>query len=113
VDTPAPSASNGTGRPSPAPKTEQEIYELGQYCHSLMQQSFFNQLCAEYEEDTVRHMLQTLPHEVDKRERIYASMRGQQDFLGLLMAYVEAGHKIANKDDGGVVNIDDEDADLS
>lgn len=102
----APSAI-GTGRPSSAtPKTQQEILELGEYCETLMRQDFFNQLCAEFEDQTVRHMLQTLPHETEKREDIYASMRGHQDFLGLLMSYVEAANNIKTSDDDQDIDSD-------
>lgn len=79
------------------PKSEREIYEVGEYCELLMRNDIFNQLCAEFEDDTIRHMLQTSPHEAEKREQIYASMRGQQDFLGLLATYVEAAKQIKQK----------------
>lgn len=79
------------------PKPEQEIVEVGQYCELLMHNDIFNQLCAEFEDDTIRHMLQTAPADAAKREQIYASMRGQQDFLGLLAAYVDASKQIKQK----------------
>ncbi len=88
-----------TRAPSAEPKTQQDIFELGEYCETLMRQEFFNQLCAEFEDQTIRHMLQTLPHESEKREGIYASMRGHQDFLGLLMSYAEAANNMKTTDD--------------
>ena len=90
------------------PHTENEVVTIGGYCEALMRDDTFNMLVKEFQEQSVRAMLVTEPHEHKKREGIYAEIRGFDQFIGLLRTYVEQAQDILKKNDPAIA--DDSDA---
>lgn len=72
-----------------------------------MREQFFNDLCAEFEQQTVQFMLATRPEDAKTREHIYASIQGKRDFITLMASYVDARDKIIQKRQHPAEDLDD------
>lgn len=77
---------------------EQQIVALGQYCETLMRDDTFNFLCELYGQNAFKAMMATAPHEVKKREGVYAEVWGLQNFLAMMVGFVEQRKRIIAED---------------
>lgn len=68
---------------------EQQIVALGHYCENLMRDDAFNFLCGLYREKAFEAMIATAPHETKKREGVYSDMWGLQNFLSMMVGFVQ------------------------
>lgn len=76
------------------PKSENEIVQLGNYVEQLFQQDHFNTLFEEFQQQSIKHMLATAPHETKTRETIYSQITGGRAFLDLMKQYVDMRDRI-------------------
>lgn len=80
-------------------RDEDEVIALGNYCEALMLHDSFNALFEEFKQDNVDLMLGTAPHELKKREGIYAEMNGFRAFMALMQGYVIRRNEILKRND--------------
>lgn len=66
--------------------TEDELIMLGDYCEDLLSQECFNFVAQQFHQQCFEHFMSSDTKE--DRERVYARMGGQQDFLSHMRAYV-------------------------
>jgi hypothetical protein len=69
-------------------RTEDEVVALGDYCKEVLGSDQFNTLFDEFKQDHFDLMLGTEPHEVKKREGIFAEMNGFRSFQAMMHGYV-------------------------
>jgi len=86
--------------------TEQQIVALGYYCETLMRDDAFNFLCELYRDNGFKAMMATAPHEVKKREGIYAEVWSLQNFVAMMAGFVEQKNSIL--EDAEPVSQDDD-----
>jgi hypothetical protein len=96
--------SGGASRPSRPfqehmNRDEDEVIALGNYCEALMLHDSFNTLFEEFKQENVDLMLGTAPHELKKREGIYAEMNGFRAFMALMQGYVIRRNEILKRND--------------
>lgn len=61
--------------------------ELGYYCEELLSQDYFNVVAQQFDRQCFEHFMAA--ETPTAREWVYAQMRGAQDFLQHLKAYVD------------------------
>lgn len=78
------------------------ILALGGFCKELLGAEAFQALVSLYEQQCASDLMRTQPHEAKKREQMYASYRGFEDFLGLTRDFANAFDKLATQDNNPV-----------
>lgn len=74
------------------------ILALGGFCKELLGDEAFKALVSLYEQQCASDLMRTQPHESKRREQMYASYRGFEDFLGLARDFANAHEKLTNPD---------------
>ncbi|MFI4971142.1 MAG: hypothetical protein ACHP7H_00565 [Hyphomicrobiales bacterium] len=69
---------------------DQLILELGGFCTELLGSEAFKALTQLYSQQCAADILETKPHELKKREQVYASYLGFEAFLALATKFSEA-----------------------
>jgi predicted N-acyltransferase len=69
--------------------TEEEFIELGDFIEGLNGQPSFSALVTLFETQCVHNVLNTAPHEKQKREQAYFTFEGFRTFQGFMNAIVE------------------------
>lgn len=76
---------------------DETILQLGSFCTELLSSEAFKALVAMYEQQCAADILKTGPHEVKRREQIYASYLGFEGFLGLATDFSKAHEKLTTE----------------
>jgi hypothetical protein len=74
--------------------TDDEIVALGSFCETLLGYQAWGVLVEQYEQQIFQHFMTTSPHEQKKREGVYASFVGFQDFMAHMKAIIEQKNKL-------------------
>jgi hypothetical protein len=86
---------------------DQLILELGGFCTELLSSEAFKALTQLYSQQCAADILQTQPHELKKREQVYASYLGFEGFLSLAKKFSE-GHTALTSEQQPKDTIDDD-----
>lgn len=70
------------------------ILNLGSLSKELLGHEAFMALAAVFRQQCAADILKTQPHEAKKREHIYATSQGFEEFLGLMAHFAEAFDKL-------------------
>jgi hypothetical protein len=71
---------------------DETISALGMFCTDMLSSEPFQALVQMYSQQCAVDILKTEPHELKKREQLYASYRGFEGFLALAKQFA-AGHE--------------------
>ena len=74
--------------------SEDELITIGSFCQTVKQSHAWLILTDTFEQQTFQHMMTTEPHELKKRESIYASFSGVRDFITHMDAFIAAKDKL-------------------
>jgi hypothetical protein len=76
---------------------DETISALGIFCTEMLSSEAFQALVAMYSQQCAADILKTEPHELKKREQIYASYLGFEGFLSLAKQFAGAHEKITTE----------------
>lgn len=86
---------------------DETILALGGFSKELLGAEAFTALVAMFRQQCAADILKTQQHETKKREFIYASSQGFEEFLGLMAHFAEAFDKLPqHQDQNHVVEAD-------
>lgn len=78
---------------------DEQILTLGSFAKELLGAEAFTALVAMFRQQCAADILKTQQHETKKREFIYASSQGFEEFLGLMAHFAEAFDKLPQHQD--------------
>jgi hypothetical protein len=84
-----------------------QIIDLGNAAEVILTNPMFNQICEQFEEDTVHKMVQTKPTQSAEREAIYATLVGARELLGFMQNFVQERNKLLKPNEAPVDASDD------
>jgi hypothetical protein len=76
---------------------DESILQLGGFCTELLGSEMFDAMTKLYSQQMAVDILQTQPHEQKRREGIYASYQGFEEFLALLRDFSKAHTELLQK----------------
>lgn len=86
---------------------DETILALGGFSKELLGAEAFTALVAMFRQQCAADILKTQQHETKKREFIYASSQGFEEFLGLMAHFAEAFDKLPQHQDNSSVTAPD------
>lgn len=78
------------------PINEEEIVALGSWVQITLTSSEFNRILNDFDNSTVKMMLETKPQDKEEREKLFAVVHGMREFIAFMQNYVVEKDHIQN-----------------